>query len=108
MIIPRRRSRKWVLAFFACMGLIAYFAYHAVHGESGLKARGELEKRLEILRKEHGRLKAERERLEALAKKLTAGEGRDEDLIEEQARAVLNFARPEEVILIAPRPANAQ
>ena len=103
MITQRRHGRKWLVAFVGCLGLISYFAYHAVHGDSGLKARAEIETRLELLRREHGRLKAERERLEALAKTLTAGEGRDEDLIEEQARAVLNFARPSDVILIMPR-----
>jgi cell division protein FtsB len=105
MITPRRHGRKWLLAFVGCLGLISYFAYHAVHGERGLKARTEIEKRLELMREEHARLKAERERLEALAKTLTAGEGRDEDLIEEQARAVLNFARPTNVILIVPKAA---
>ncbi|MDX2264622.1 MAG: septum formation initiator family protein [Hyphomicrobiales bacterium] len=84
----------------ACLALIGYFAHHAIHGRYGLEARERAERGVKILEAELALLRAERERLERAASALTDDASRDDDLIEEQARRVVNFARPGDVILV--------
>jgi cell division protein FtsB len=83
--------------------LIGYFSYHAVKGRHGLEARSSLEVRVRALEAELTRLKTEREQLERKAAAMTLGPSGDPDLIEEQARAILNFARPGDVVYVQPR-----
>lgn len=98
----QRRKGFWIGFLMLSVGLTGYFAYHAVHGQHGLRSRAQIEKRIEALEAEHKLLSTERERLERQAAAITAGEGRNDDLIEEQARAILNYASPGDVILIIP------
>ncbi len=99
----RKETARLLLYFLLCAGLIAYFSYHAVHGKHGLHAKAELSARVDALESELRSLRTERQRLERKASHM-AGAKRDEDLIEEEARTVLNFAHPDDIILIKPRP----
>ena len=98
----RKETARLLLYFLLCAGLIAYFSYHAVHGKHGLRAKAELSARVDVLESELKALKTERQRLERKTSHM-AGAKRDEDLIEEEARTVLNFAHPDDIILIKPR-----
>jgi cell division protein FtsB len=103
MLHIRKETARLMLYFLLCAGLIAYFSYHAVHGKHGLRAKAELTARVEALESELQTLKAERLRLERKAAGMI-GPRRDPDLIEEEARTVLNFAHPDDIILVRPRP----
>lgn len=85
-----------------CLSLIAYFGYHLVAGERGLDARARLEKRITTLEGELDGLKAVRNKLERDVSLLRA-EHLDPDMLGERARAILNFAHPDEIILVEPK-----
>lgn len=87
--------------FFAvCAGLITYFAYHAVHGAHGLETRASLEKRIKALETELAGLRAERKLFERDVSLISDRAPREPDLLDEQARALLNFAKPTDIILV--------
>jgi len=83
------------------LGLLAYFAFHLVQGERGLRAYAQLGKELEAAWAEEAALRedlqAARARVDALSVRSL-----DLDLLEERAQAVLNFAKPDEVVVILP------
>jgi len=87
-------------AFALC--LIAYFAYHAVEGGRGLRAYNELQIELDQTRAEAARVAAERAELENKVS-LLRPESLDPDLLEEQARRLLNFGFPNEAIILTPK-----
>ncbi len=98
MTKPRGGQMGMLLLLF--LGLIAYFGYHAVKGQYGLEARTAIGARVKSLEAELKLIKAEREGFERRASAMTVGAGGDKDLIEEQARLILNFAHPDDIILI--------
>jgi cell division protein FtsB len=87
----------------ACLGLIAYFAYNLYVGERGLDARGHLESRIATLQGELDGLKAVREQLERNVSLLRA-EHLDPDMLDERARGILNFAHPNDIVIVEPKP----
>jgi cell division protein FtsB len=80
-----------------CLGLTAYFAYHAFNGRHGLEARQDLIERSNLLEFEIRSLEAVRAKLERDVA-LLKPDLPDADLVEEIARDVLGFARPTERI----------
>lgn len=87
----------------ACLGLIGYFGYHLYVGERGLDARAQLEARIATLEGELQGLKAVREKLERNVSLLRA-EHLDPDMLDERARAILNFAHPDDIVIVEPKP----
>ncbi len=81
-----------------CLGFTAYFAFHAVKGRHGLEARQRLLERASVLQFEIGSLEAVRVRLERDVA-LLSPDMPDADIVEEVARDVLGFARPEDRIV---------
>jgi cell division protein FtsB len=76
-----------------CLGLTAYFAYHAIHGRHGFETRTRLIERSEILEFEVKSLEAVRAKLERDVA-LLSPEIPHPDLVEETARDVLGLAKP--------------
>jgi cell division protein FtsB len=79
--------------------VVAYFAYHSIQGDRGLVAWMRLNEHIEIARAEVAGLQAERVALERRVS-LLRPDSLDRDLLDEQARIVLNFARPGEVVIL--------
>lgn len=89
-------------ALYGVAGLVAgYFVWHGVNGQRGLKAGVEYEQRIDELRGELDALKAERGRWERKIA-LVGGDQIDSDILEEQARATLGRAHPDEAIILLP------
>lgn len=81
-----------------CLGLGVYFVFHAVSGRHGLEARAQLQAEEQRLARELAGLEAQRD---ALAHdNALLGAHPNLDMLDEQARRVLNFAAPEDRILI--------
>lgn len=76
-----------------CLGLTAYFAFHAIEGRHGFEARAQLVERTGLLEFELKSLEAVRFRL-ARDVALLAAEPPHPDFVEEIARDVLGFAHP--------------
>jgi cell division protein FtsB len=79
--------------------LIGYFGVNAFSGNRGLKAKQDIDQQMAALSAELGRLKLDRaqwQRRVALLK----GDNLDADMLDERARALLDYADPRELVLM--------
>lgn len=82
----------------AIIGVIAGFAYSGLYGTNGLGALRAAEEEEIRLTRELAALTAERGAIENKVSRLRAGY-LDLDLLDERARAVLGYSRPDEIIV---------
>jgi cell division protein FtsB len=88
------------LGLYSLVGLIAsYFIWHGLNGQRGLKMGEEYEQRLGQLRLERDLLKLERLQWDKRIK-LIRGETVDQDIVEEEARALLGRVHANEVVIL--------
>jgi cell division protein FtsB len=97
------RFSAFIFPLLAC-GAGGYFAYHLETGEHGLKARTDLERRKEVLAGELAGLKEVRMRLERDVS-LLRPESLDPDMLDERARAILNLAHEDDLVMLKRRQA---
>jgi cell division protein FtsB len=105
-MVTRRRFRSVLnaLALYTVAALvIGYFGVNAHTGNRGLRARQDLDQQIGQLTAELEALKTERVRWERRVS-LLKRESIDADMLDERARALLNYADPRDVILILKRP----
>jgi cell division protein FtsB len=101
-MVTRRRLRSFLtaLGLYAMAALlIGYFWVNAFTGNRGLNAKQDLDIQSATLAGELARLKAERalwERRVALLK----SDSLDPDMLDERARAILNYVHPHDAVLI--------
>lgn len=81
--------------------ILGYFGYHAVEGNNGLRANARLTQEIITLEKKAALVHDQRERLERRVA-LLRPDNLDPDLLAEQARKVLGYAHPDEVIVLSP------
>lgn len=79
--------------------VVGYFAYHSIQGDRGLVAWLRLNEQIETARAELSGLEAERRALERRVALLRPA-SLDRDLLDEQARVVLNYVRPGEIVIL--------
>jgi cell division protein FtsB len=79
--------------------VVGYFAYHSFEGERGVYAYVRLAEQVEIAREHLDDVRNERLALEKRVA-LLRSESLDRDMLDEQTRALLNFARPDELIIL--------
>lgn len=82
-----------------CLGLLGYFAYHMFAGEFGLEARERLQAEIKTLEGEYKGLQALRKRIERDVALMRADK-LDPDMLDERARAVLNFSHPDDIVIM--------
>jgi cell division protein FtsB len=98
-----KTSSRQVPVLLICACLIGYFGYHAIQGKHGLDARSRLIDRSSTLERDIRGLETVLATLEREVALLSEARP-DADYVEELARDILGFARPDERILIE-RPA---
>jgi cell division protein FtsB len=105
-MVTRKRMRAILtaLGLYAAAALfIGYFAVNAYSGNHGLRARQELELQIVELTDELNRQKMERGQWERRVS-LLRSDGLDPDMLNERARAALDYVDPHEVtLLLKPR-----
>ena len=79
--------------------VVGYFAYHSFEGERGLYAYLRLSDQVRIAREHRDDIRAERLTLERRVA-LLRSESLDRDMLDEQSRALLNYARPDEIVIL--------
>jgi cell division protein FtsB len=79
--------------------LMGYFSYHLVQGERGLIAWLRLSNDIREAKEEAATVRLQREVLERRVSHLRP-ESLDRDLLDERARATLNVALPNEIVII--------
>lgn len=77
---------------------LSYFGFHAVNGELGLNSKLQLELQRERLTKRLASLVETRKELERRTALLQDGTI-EKDMLDEQARALLDVARPDEIVI---------
>ncbi|MGH6801806.1 MAG: FtsB family cell division protein [Methyloceanibacter sp.] len=95
------RFQALIFPLLAC-GAAGYFGYHLQIGDHGLKARADLERRKEVLEGELAGLKEVKDRLERDVA-LLRPESLDPDMLDERARAILNLAHSDDLIMLKRR-----
>lgn len=104
-MVSRPRTRSIVTAL--CLHLIAalvigYFAFHAFTGNHGIKARESLDQQFAQLSAELAVVKAEREKWQRRVA-LLKPEKLDPDLLDEDARVLLDYVDPRDVVIMTGR-----
>ena len=94
----RQKARQIALPVVAAC-FVAYFLYHAVQGDRGIIAWVVLNQQISDAEAMLAAVSAERAALERRVE-LLRPESLDPDLLEERARIVLNFARPDELVIL--------
>ena len=104
MVTRTRLGRFFRVLGLYCIaaGMIAYFAFHAQHGNYGIEAGTALKEEIGTLTAERDELIIERTRIEHRNQLLRATQI-DPDLLEELARRDLSFAMPNDLIMVLQR-----
>ena len=105
-MVTRRRFRAFInaLALYSIVALlIGYFGINAFTGNHGLRARQDLDHEVTQLTGELAALKTERATLERRVSFLRP-ESIDADVLDERARALLDYSDPREIILLRRQP----
>jgi cell division protein FtsB len=98
MVVRTRRQRILQAAglYCAAAAMIAYFGFHAYHGEHGIRAK------IEDLNRDLAALRAEKTEVARRVALMQSG-NLDPDLLDQRAREILNFADPRDLVLILRR-----
>ncbi len=91
-----------LLLWGCAAAVVAYFAYHAVHGERGLTARKNFDRDISRLQHDLAAVQKEREEIETRVLQLRT-ESVDRDLLDELARDNLGVLDPADRVLILNR-----
>jgi cell division protein FtsB len=100
----RTNTGRFVVPALAC-AFLAYFGFHAYHGEFGIYSKYKLEERAVRLSAQLADLQREKHELERRVQLLHNGT-LEKDMLDEQARKALNLSRPHEVTIIRTRSVN--
>ncbi len=93
----RQRARQ-VAAPLLVASVVVYLGYHAIQGQRGIVAWLRLSQQIEQTRSALALTRAEERRLAHRAA-LLRPDGLDRDMLDERARAVLNLAHPDDLVV---------
>ena len=105
-MVARKRLRSILntLALYALAALlIGYFGINAYNGDRGLKAKEDIDRQMAALTAELDRLKAEQARWERRIA-LLKSDDLDPDMLDEQARLLLDYADPRDLTMMLNKP----
>jgi cell division protein FtsB len=105
-MVSRRKLRTFLTTlglYVGCALVIAYFGVNAYTGNHGLRAQQDLDHQFASLADELGRLKQERAEWQRRVNLLQSS-SIDPDMLDERARAVLNYLDPRDVTVMLKRP----
>ena len=105
-MVSRKRLRGVLTAlglYAVAAALIGYFWFHAFSGDRGLRAKHEIDQQLGELTGELERLRVEKGHWQKKVA-LLKSDGIDPDMLDERARALLNVAHPNDVVMMLRRP----
>jgi len=101
-MVTRKRLRSILTALGLYLGaalFIGYFGVNAYTGNRGIKAKQNLDVQIAELRTELARLKHERSLWERRIA-LLQSHRLDPDMLDERARALLNYVHPHDVVML--------
>jgi cell division protein FtsB len=98
-----RNTGKLIVPAISAL-FLAYFGFHAYHGEFGINSKYQLAARASELTAELDRVKAERIELERRVQLMHDGT-LEKDMLDEQARRALNLSHADEITIMLDTPA---
>ena len=104
-MVTRKRLRTFLnaLALYALAALlIGYFGVNAYNGDRGLKAKEDIDRQMATLTAELDRLHAEQAQWQRRIALLKSGD-LDPDMLDERARALLDYVDPHDLTLVLNR-----
>jgi len=84
-----------------CAVFLAYFGFHAYHGEFGINSKYQLEAQKVALQAQLDAIKARRMELERRVRLMHDGT-LEKDMLDEQARRALNLSQADEITIMLP------
>jgi cell division protein FtsB len=91
---------RQMMLLAALIGMIVYVGADAVRGPHGLVANQMLRAKIALMKKDLATLKTQRARLERDAELLGPKAASQPDLLDEQARSLLDFARATDIVIV--------
>ncbi len=105
VVRTRTRAVLTALALYVLAGLlVGYFGYQAFNGNRGLKANQDLQAQIAELSSELGRLRIEKGEWTRRVNLLRSA-SLDPDMLDERARAMLDYVHPRDLVLVRKGPA---
>ncbi|MGB3832765.1 MAG: septum formation initiator family protein [Mesorhizobium sp.] len=98
----KQRNTGRLIVPLLCAAFLAYFGFHAYHGEFGINSKYRLQAQAVELQAQLASIKARRVELEQRVQLLHDGT-MEKDMLDEQARRALNLSLPDEVIVMMPQ-----
>jgi cell division protein FtsB len=92
---------RQILAPVIFATLFGYFGYHLVNGERGLLSMARLEREVQFANQNLAEAETAKKIWERRVSELR-NQSLDPDMLDERARALLNFARKDDVIIFTP------
>jgi cell division protein FtsB len=92
---------RQILAPVIFATLFGYFGYHLVNGDRGLLAMARLEREVQIANQNFAEAETTKKIWERRVSALR-NQSLDPDMLDERARALLNYARKDDVIIFTP------
>ena len=105
-MVTRKRLRSILTAlglYVTAALLIGYFGVNAFSGNHGLKAKQDIDQQIASLSTELGRLQIERAQWQRRVALLKSN-GLDPDMLDERARALLDYGHPNDLTLMFDTP----
>ena len=94
-----RRRARFIAGPVLGICAVSYFAYHAIHGDRGILALRQYTQKVGEARDRNAILLAHRAVLENRVKRLNP-KHLDPDMLEERARAMVNYGYPEDIVVL--------
>jgi cell division protein FtsB len=105
-MVTRRKLRMFLSTlglYVGCALVIGYFGVNAYTGNHGLRAQQDLDQQFAMLNDELSRLKQERAAWQHRVNLLQSS-SIDPDMLDERARAMLNYLDPRDLTLVLKQP----
>lgn len=98
-MIARRTWQTLASVAFAC--IVGYFLYHTVQGDRGWFAMLRLKTQVNSAQETLSQLQKERQDMEHRVELMRPG-SLDPDLLDEKSREMLDYSKPNEIVIITP------
>src|SRR5882757_8965832 len=95
----KQRNTGRLIVPSLCVAFLAYFGFHAYHGEFGIYSKYQLEAETADLQGKLDAIKARRVDLERRGQLMHEGT-LEKDMLDEQARQALNLSHPDELTIM--------
>jgi len=104
-LVNRNTLRTIASALGACV--VGYFLYHTVQGDRGWLAMLRLQQQVNTAQSGLSQLQKEHHELEHRVQ-LMRPDSLDPDLLDEKSRELLNYSKPNEIVILTPNAAKQQ